>query len=77
MWLSWLKSCMIRQNVAGSVPAQGTYPGFRFDPQSWCVGEATDLFFFLTSIFLSLSLPFSLSKTNKKHVLESGVFLSS
>ena len=42
--------------VAGSVPGQGTYLGCRFHPWPRQVWEATNQSFFLTSVYLSLSL---------------------
>ena len=62
MWLSWLEHHPIDQNVAGSIPGQGTCLGCRFSPQSQRVGEATDWCF-------SLSVPSPLFKICK-HVLE-------
>ena len=34
VWLSWLEPCPVDQNVAGSIPGQGTHLGCGFDPQS-------------------------------------------
>ena len=31
-WLSWLEQLPMHQKFVGSIPGQGTYPGYRFDP---------------------------------------------
>ena len=48
----------------GSIPGQGTCLDGQFDPQ-WVCREAVSRCFSLTSTFLSLFLPSSLSKINK------------
>ena len=63
--LSWLERPPVHQAGAGSIPGQGTYLGFGFGPWSEHIQEASNQCLFLTSVFLSLSLPFSLSKINK------------
>ena len=42
VWLRWLEHHPISWKVASSKPGQGTYLGFRFDPQSGCIQEAMD-----------------------------------
>ena len=66
-WLSFLEHCPVHLKVTGSIPGQGTYLGCKFDPQSGCIWEATNRYFSLTLMFLSLSLslPSSFSKINK------------
>ena len=53
-----------KQNIASSIPRQGTGLGCRFGPQSGYVREATDKCSPLTSMFIShsSSLPSPLSK---------------
>ena len=43
-----------KQLVTGSIPSQGSYLGFGFDPQSGHMQEATDRYFPLISMFVSL-----------------------
>ena len=66
-WYVSVGHCPSKQNLAGSIPGQGTCLGCRLGPQSERVWEATDKCFSLTSIFLSLSpsLPLSLLKTKR------------
>ena len=66
-WLSWLEHRRTHQWVGGLLPSQGTYLGGRFDPWSGHIGEATDRYFSLTSMFLSLSYP--LLKISNKNIL--------
>ena len=58
------------KKVVGSIPAQGTYLVWGFDPRVGCVWKVTDWYFFLTLMFPSLS-PF-LSKMNE-HTLGWGL----
>ena len=67
VWLSQWEHHLINQRVAGSIPSQGTYLGFRSSPQSGCVREATNRCFSL-SLSLSPSLLSLLPKINE-HVL--------
>lgn len=62
----WLERQPMHQRVTASIPRQGTYLGFRFDPrrgQGMCVQEAINQWISFTLIFLShsASLPPSLS----------------
>ena len=52
------------KEVASSIPSQGTYPGWGFDPQWGSVQEATDQ---CLSVCFSLSLSLSLSQINKNY----------
>ena len=65
MWYSSLEHRPINQKVTGSIPGQGTCLGCGFSPQSGCIQEATDCYFCLTLMFLSLSLFSPLSKKQK------------
>lgn len=57
MWLSWLVCQPVKRKVAGLIPGQSTYSGFRFNPPTrWPSMEGN------RSMFLSLSPFFSLSK---------------
>lgn len=58
MWVSWLEHCHIYQKVAGSIPSQGTHPGFGLTPG--CSGCGKQL------IDVSFSAPLPLYKINKK-----------
>ena len=58
--LASVDHCTAYQKVGGSIPSRGTYLGCRFDPQSGCVWEATNQYFFFTSVFLFLFLSLSL-----------------
>ena len=72
-WPVWLGSLEERhpvdQKIAGLITSQGTYPGCRFHPHVGCVQVGSDQYSSLTSIFLSLSLHSSISKSNEKNVL--------
>ena len=48
-----------KKTGVGLISDQGTRLGCRLDPQSGCIGEATNPCFSLTSMFLSLSLSLS------------------
>ena len=63
-WHSWLEYHPIHQKSADLIPSQGTYLGYRFNPWSGCIWEATDWCF--TSMFL-FTLPSSLSKISKTY----------
>ena len=52
----WVGCCPANPKAAGMIPGQGTCLGCGFTPQSGCVWEATDQYFSLASMFLSLSL---------------------
>ena len=60
MWFRWLGVVQQSKKVAGSNLSQGTCLGCGLVPNRCVVQEATDQFFSLTLMFLSLS--FSLSK---------------
>ena len=55
-WLSWMEHCPVHQNVVGSIPGQGTYLGYGFNPWSGSIWEETDQLFHVLSLALSLSL---------------------
>ena len=56
-WLSWLEPCPIHQNVAGSIPSQGTYRR-----------QLINVSHIYVSFSFSLSLPSSVSKINLKKI---------
>ena len=58
--LSWLEHHPINRKVAGLIPGQGTYWGFKVGPWSGCIWEATDRCFPLSHQCFSPSLPLSL-----------------
>ena len=72
-WLSWVNRHPVHQNVAGSIPVQGTCLGWGFDPQLGHMWEASDWCFSLTSVSLSLSLSLLPSLKINKHILRWGL----
>ena len=64
--IGWASSCRPKGcRFDSGIHGQGTYPGFGFDPWSWHVWEG-NLLRFLSYIYVSLSVPSSLSKSNGK-----------
>ena len=57
VWLSWLERHPIHEKTEGLISSKGTHLSCEFYPQSGSLQEAADRRFFLTSMFLSLSLP--------------------
>ena len=54
----------IDQKFVGLIPGLGTYPGCTFDSSSGHISQEGSQYLSLTLMFLSLSLPSSLSKNN-------------
>ena len=70
MLMSWNRSCLylynepwpddsVHQEVAGSIPRQGIYQGWGFNPVEACMEALDQCFSHIT--FLSLTVPLSLS----------------
>ena len=65
MCLSSLESSPVHQEVTGSIPSQGKYLGYSFDPWLGHMGDREPI---NISISLSLSLPSSLSKNQQTYL---------
>ena len=71
-WLSWLEHLPVHKKVVGLTPGQGTYLGWRLDPQSGRVPEASDqMFLSYTNVSFCLTLLFSLSPKINENISSS------
>ena len=66
VWLSWLEHHLVHQKVMDSIPSQGTYPGWGFNPWSMCTGEGIQLLSLSLSLKTIQTHPQAATKGKKK-----------